>query len=305
MLITLLTVYWSSNERHIATFDNDSILGSVVGFLANLIPFGILCFALFVVTWMGVRILAANVGGFRLYGHAIGTPLLHSIVAFVFVSLVVGYLIFALGVGKEGRDGNERLVVMVCLLLTLLAILASADWWLSQVHRMMFVVEQPLARPPHAIVGLPRSLDKMQSAYFALTSFTTLGLGDVRPADNPARLLVTIQSVVGFGLIGIAIALVVGKVQQGKHESGPVSRDGDSYFEGGYWHWRKGAIRRIAPYDAEKRTHPAPLVWDGNEWAEAQWVDAEPMRRIDRLLKKHGLGPKKLTMPWDISEEDR
>ncbi|MGY1694678.1 MULTISPECIES: potassium channel family protein [unclassified Geodermatophilus] len=58
-------------------------------------------------------------------------------------------------------------------------------------------------------------LDRTDGIYFTVTVFSTVGFGDIAPVSELARVLVTIQMVVGLVVVGLIARLVVGAVQLG------------------------------------------------------------------------------------------
>jgi voltage-gated potassium channel len=57
------------------------------------------------------------------------------------------------------------------------------------------------------------SLDRTDSLYFTVTVFSTVGFGDIAPVTHLARLLVTVQMLVGLIAVGLIAKLVLGAVQ--------------------------------------------------------------------------------------------
>ncbi|HLM07757.1 MAG TPA: potassium channel family protein [Blastococcus sp.] len=57
------------------------------------------------------------------------------------------------------------------------------------------------------------SLDRTDGLYFTVTVFTTVGFGDITAQTQLARILVTIQMVVGLLTVGIIAKVVLGAVQ--------------------------------------------------------------------------------------------
>ena len=55
-------------------------------------------------------------------------------------------------------------------------------------------------------------LSRTDGLYFTVTVFTTVGLGDIVPVTELARVLVTIQMLVGLLVVGVVARLVVGAV---------------------------------------------------------------------------------------------
>jgi hypothetical protein len=56
-------------------------------------------------------------------------------------------------------------------------------------------------------------LDRTDGLYFTVTVFTTVGFGDITPVSELARVLVTVQMLVGLVTVGVLAKLVLGAVQ--------------------------------------------------------------------------------------------
>jgi len=56
-------------------------------------------------------------------------------------------------------------------------------------------------------------LNRTDSLYFTVTVFSTVGLGDIAPVTQLARILVTVQMLVGLIAVGLIAKLVLGAVQ--------------------------------------------------------------------------------------------
>jgi hypothetical protein len=76
-------------------------------------------------------------------------------------------------------------------------------------------------------------LSRTDSLYFTVTVFTTVGFGDITPVTDLARVLVTVQMVVGLLTVGVIAKVVLGAVQVAEsrrsREPGParISPDDD------------------------------------------------------------------------------
>jgi len=57
------------------------------------------------------------------------------------------------------------------------------------------------------------ALSRTDGLYFTLTVFATVGFGDITPVSQLARVLVTIQMVVGLLTVGVIAKVVFGAVQ--------------------------------------------------------------------------------------------
>jgi hypothetical protein len=56
-------------------------------------------------------------------------------------------------------------------------------------------------------------LGRTDGIYFTVTVFATVGLGDISPVTELARVLVTVQMLVGLVVVGLIAKLVLGAVQ--------------------------------------------------------------------------------------------
>lgn len=57
-------------------------------------------------------------------------------------------------------------------------------------------------------------LDHTGAIYFALTTATTVGYGDIAPRSNPARIAVMVQMVANVVVLGVATRLLIGTAQR-------------------------------------------------------------------------------------------
>ncbi|HEX7210799.1 MAG TPA: potassium channel family protein [Propionibacteriaceae bacterium] len=58
------------------------------------------------------------------------------------------------------------------------------------------------------------ALTRTDSIYFTVTVFATVGFGDISPASQVARLVVTAQMIFNLIVLGLGVRLIVGAVQQ-------------------------------------------------------------------------------------------
>ena len=58
-------------------------------------------------------------------------------------------------------------------------------------------------------------LDRISALYFAVTIFSTVGLGDIVPRSDPARIVVTIQMVADLIVIAVVVRLIFGAAARG------------------------------------------------------------------------------------------
>ena len=60
------------------------------------------------------------------------------------------------------------------------------------------------------------ALTRTDSIYFTVTVFATVGFGDISPASQVARLVVTAQMIFNLIVLGLGVRLIVGAVQQAR-----------------------------------------------------------------------------------------
>ena len=72
-------------------------------------------------------------------------------------------------------------------------------------------------------------LNRTDGLYFTITVFTTVGFGDIAPVSQLARVLVTVQMILGLVTLGLIAKLVVGAVQVAvaRRSAEPEPADGD------------------------------------------------------------------------------
>lgn len=153
------------------------------------------------------------------------------------VLLVVYYLL------PLDQELDATLAVEFTLGLVLLAL--TTAWELRQVIRS----ENPRLRAIQGIaLGIPmflllfaatyvviatnlrgsftEPLTRTDSLYFTITVFTTVGFGDIAPVSQPARIVTTIQMLVGLALVGLVAKVMLGAVQEGMRRRTRTQPDG-------------------------------------------------------------------------------
>ncbi|WP_454858398.1 potassium channel family protein [Promicromonospora soli] len=60
------------------------------------------------------------------------------------------------------------------------------------------------------------SLDRTDSLYFTVTTFATVGFGDIVPRSDAVRLLVTGQILLDLVILGLGIRVILGAIKKGR-----------------------------------------------------------------------------------------
>ncbi|MEL7974617.1 ion channel [Isoptericola sp. F-RaC21] len=60
------------------------------------------------------------------------------------------------------------------------------------------------------------SLSRSDALYFTITTFATVGLGDVAPTAQGVRLLVAVQVLLDLVVLGLGIKVIIGAVRKGR-----------------------------------------------------------------------------------------
>ena len=63
------------------------------------------------------------------------------------------------------------------------------------------------------------TLTRTDSLYFTVTIFSTVGFGDISPASQAARILVTAQMILDLIVLGLGIRILVGAVDVGRQKT--------------------------------------------------------------------------------------
>lgn len=131
--------------------------------------------------------------GLRLAVRSAGTLLLVVIVAL----LVTGQVRRQLA-APPGGAGIRSLIRLVVALVAGLLVFALADYVVANSR-------------PGQFVGLDTRIDAL---YFALTTLTTVGYGDVHAQGQIARILVCVQMIFSIGVIATGASIVVKQLTQ-------------------------------------------------------------------------------------------
>lgn len=114
---------------------------------------------------------------------------------------------------RSDRPGLRALESLAASIQLLLVLFASVYYTMSS--------DEPGAFSQH--------LDKMGAMYFAITTLTTVGYGDIAANSNPARLAVSIQMLFDLIFLGVGIRIMSGAIQIVRDRGAP----GDGTVEPG------------------------------------------------------------------------
>ena len=78
----------------------------------------------------------------------------------------------------------------------------------------------------------PHQLTRTDALYFTVTVFSTVGFGDITPASQGARLVVTAQMILDLLVLGLGIRAFVGAVQLGRRQAPAATGPGISSQQG-------------------------------------------------------------------------
>jgi hypothetical protein len=161
-------------------------------------------------------------------------------IAYVIVAWVVLLGVFyAIPTGVSSNAGDlARVIIAVVLLGAVLA------WQTYRIMRADFPalraavalgVVTPLFFVLFATIYLSMSeasgttftqgLDHTRALYFTITVFSTVGFGDITPATDPARLVVSAQMILGLILIGGVVRVFFGAAKQAVARAGTTKSD--------------------------------------------------------------------------------
>jgi hypothetical protein len=68
-------------------------------------------------------------------------------------------------------------------------------------------------------------LTRTDALYFTVTTFSTVGFGDITAVSESARLVVTAQMILDLLLLGLGIRVFIGAVQRGRQRANPDPAD--------------------------------------------------------------------------------
>ncbi len=68
-------------------------------------------------------------------------------------------------------------------------------------------------------------MSRTDSLYFTVTTFSTVGFGDITPTSEAARVAVTVQMLADLVILGFGVKVIVGAVQMGRQRQAGSADD--------------------------------------------------------------------------------
>nr|WP_206322014.1 potassium channel family protein [Streptomyces sp. HNM0575] len=144
-------------------------------------------------------------------------PMDRTLTAGTVIGLAVGLLVVAGLLAWQtievARSAHPRLRALetVATVFSLFVLLFATSYFL-------------LAR--NAVETFDQPLTRTDALYFTVTTFATVGYGDIVPATQTAKVIVMVQVLGDLLLIGVALKVVLGAVQVGLRRGGDPARTG-------------------------------------------------------------------------------
>ena len=166
-------------------------------------------------SWVLVRVLATSLGLVALYYLA---PLHQLREVPVSASLSVALLVLAGVVAWQIRSITHadypaiRAVEALALTTPLFVLLFAATYFI-------LAQDNPANFTPH------NHLTRTDTLYFTVSTFSTVGFGDITATSEPARLMVTAQILLDLLAVGLGIRVFVGAVQTGVRRRSDTTPD--------------------------------------------------------------------------------
>jgi hypothetical protein len=127
------------------------------------------------------------------------------------LSLIIGLLVLAAmtayqvwAILRAVHPGVRAVEALATTVLLFLLLFAATYFLMSHTSSSNFNV--------HA-------LTRTDSIYFTVTVFATVGFGDISPASQAARLVVTAQMILNLIVLGLGVRVIVGAVQQARPDN--------------------------------------------------------------------------------------
>jgi hypothetical protein len=152
------------------------------------------------------------------------------------VSSALLFLVYFLGPVRQ----VERLPIGVGLVLALMILMGVTGWQVLAITRaahpgvravealavtvplflLLFAASYFLLAQDDPANFDPSSLNRLDTLYFTVTTFATVGFGDITATSTYARVVVTVQMLLDLVILGAGIRVILGAVQRGRARQG-------------------------------------------------------------------------------------
>jgi voltage-gated potassium channel len=117
---------------------------------------------------------------------------------------MTAYLDEFTSLGRALRASSHKIMVFLCVVLMAVVIMGT----------VMYLVEGP----EYGFTSIPISV------YWAITTMTTVGFGDITPKTDLGRLIASMMMLLGWGVLAVPTGIVTAEMGAQRHESQPTTR---------------------------------------------------------------------------------
>lgn len=156
---------------------------------------------------------------------------------------LTGYVAEYTSLGQALVSSRRKILIFLSFVLMVVLIMGT----------LMYVVEGP----EHGFVNIPTAM------YWAITTMTTVGFGDITPKTDLGRLIASMMMLLGWGVLAVPTGIVTAEMTAQRQQQPPTTRtchecltEGHSPFAHFCWHCGSD----LPPYQREPlgRAGPQP-----------------------------------------------
>ena len=138
-------------------------------------------------------------------------------------------------------DGTEKIPLGVTLVVALVVLLGVSSWQLNAILRSespgLRAIEALAITVPLYILLFastyfvmentdpasfsPSGMTRIDALYLTVTTFATVGFGDITATSQTARLIITAQMILNLLVLGVGIRVFIGAVQRSRKSKSP------------------------------------------------------------------------------------
>lgn len=117
--------------------------------------------------------------------------------------------------GAALRASRRKILVFLSAVLMIVLVMGT----------LMYVVEGPA----NGFTNIPTSV------YWAITTMTTVGFGDITPKTDLGRLIASVMMLLGWGTLAVPTGIVTAEMTSQRHTSRPTTRTCHECLTEGHW----------------------------------------------------------------------